>query len=92
MSALSHCPACGHCLRDAEALAERVEALRAACRTRGHWIAPDDRVREDAAADLLGYSPKTLRNRRYEGAGLPFVTRAGRVLYALADIAADLEK
>lgn len=92
MSALTHCPQCGCCLQSPVDLAGSVEALRTVCRARGYWLAPDDRVREDTAAELLGIAPKTMKNRRYEGAGLPHVIRAGRPLYALADIATALVK
>ena len=56
MSALTHCPACGHCLRDAEALAERVAALRASLRADGHVVTPDGYVRVDALCALFGFS------------------------------------
>jgi hypothetical protein len=69
---------------------ELVEQLRDTCRERGTWISPDDRVRESAAAELLGLRPKTLENWRANGARLPFIKRAGRPLYALADLAAHI--
>lgn len=80
----SCCPACGQLLPQADP----VEQLREACRSRGVWLSYDDRVREADAADLIGLTVKTLRNRRYQDAPLPFVMRLGRPLYALTDLAA----
>jgi hypothetical protein len=52
------------------------------------WLSYDDRVREADAADLIGLKVKTLRNRRYQDAPLPFLMRGGRPLYSLSDLAA----
>lgn len=92
MSALSHCPACGHCLRDAEALAERVATLRASLRADGHVVTPDGYVRVDALCALFGFTEKTYANQRSEGAGIPFIRRAGRPLYALADVVHEIDR
>jgi len=70
--------------------AEMVEHLRATCRERSLWVSPDGMVRETEAADLIGWQTKTLRNRRYADAPIPFTMRAGRPLYALSDLAAWL--
>jgi hypothetical protein len=82
------CPCCGGTgwapQVDAGALAGQ---LRETCRERGTWLSPDDRVREADAAELLGLKPKTLENWRAAGAKLPYIKRAGRPIYALADLA-----
>lgn len=71
----------------------RAEMLRAACKLRGVWISPDGFVRECDAADLMGVTPKTLKNRRsLHDPKLPaHEKRAGRTLYALASIAAWMD-
>lgn len=63
------------------------ETLRLACIERGIWVSPDGMVREGDAAGLIGWQPKTMRNRRYADAPIPFTTRQGRPLYALDDLA-----
>jgi len=64
--------------------------LAAECERRRIWTSPDLRVRESDAADLMGLSPKTLRNRRsLQDPALPdFQLRGGRALYSLASILA----
>ena len=84
-------PPCPHChgtgyLQPPDA-GELLCDLEAACRERGHWISPDNRVREDAAADLIGLAPKTLRNWRSTDAPLPYILRKARPLYRLEDLA-----
>lgn len=66
---------------------EKIESLRAECVARGTWVSPDGYVREAGAADLIGWSTKTMRNRRYSDSPIPHITRQGRPLYALTDIA-----
>ena len=68
------------------------DALRMVCRERGLWISPDGAVREEAAADILGKQAKTLRNWRANGAGPPWFRRAGRVVYPLDGLAAELAR
>ena len=83
--------ACPHCNGTGllqPSRAALLDLMRTACRDRSIWLSPDDRVREADAATLVGLQPKTLANRRYEDAPIPFVMRAGRPLYALADLAA----
>jgi hypothetical protein len=82
-----HCEGTGH-LPEADPTAQ----LRAACRANGFAISGDDRVREDAAAALLGIEPKTLKNWRYQlDPRTPaWVKRNGRAMYELAAIAAAL--
>lgn len=67
--------------------AEIVESLRVDCVARGIWVSPDGYVRETDAATLVNWSPKTMRNRRYSDAPIPHISRQGRPLYALADLA-----
>ncbi|MCF2514437.1 hypothetical protein LVY65_05070 [Sphingomonas sp. G124] len=84
---------CPHC-HGAGYLPEVVplDQLRAACRANGYPISWDNRVREDAAATLLGIEAKTLRNWRYalDPRTPAFVKRNGRAMYELAAIAAAL--
>jgi hypothetical protein len=47
----------------------------------------DQRVFEDSAARLLGYSALYLRNRRTEGKGPRAIKVGGRISYRLPDIA-----
>ena len=89
MGGIARC--CPHCngtgyVSEAEPV-EITADLERACVERGIWVSPDGRVREADAADLIGMAAKTLRNWRYVDRRLPFVTRSGRPLYALADLA-----
>lgn len=81
------CPHCGGTGSVPDAKPALIDQLRAACVARGTWVSPDERVREADAAELIGWQPKTLRNRRYADAPIPFVMRGGRPLYALSDLA-----
>lgn len=69
-----------------------LETLRAACIERGTWVSPDGMVREADAANLIGWQTKTMRNRRYTDAPIPYATRRGRPLYALSDLATWLAR
>jgi hypothetical protein len=82
-----HCGGTGH-----QPEADPVADLRAACRANNFTISWDGRVRENAAAALLGIEPKTLANWRYslDPRTPAFVKRNGRALYELAAIAALL--
>jgi hypothetical protein len=85
------CPNCGYCLTDpAPAAVDPVDQLRAWCAERGHWVMEDGRVFEDVAAQILGLSAGTLRNRRSYGSGaLPYHrSGGGRITYRLADLIA----
>lgn len=82
------CPNCGHRLPSAStAPIVTLEQLVETCRASGLWIGPGSVVREEAAAELIGWSLNTARNRRYSDAPIPHSRRAGRVVYRLADIA-----
>lgn len=85
------CPHCGHPLTPDDPLAERAAQLEADCRAGGLLVLPGGRVREDVAALLLGRRPGTLRNWASGDQRLPFERRAGRRIYALADIARLVE-
>jgi len=86
-----YCECCGRGVRPkADLLAEEVERLRQSCRAAGHLVTPDDRVREETAAALLGLAVGTLRNWAYSGSTLPFTTVARRRTYRLEDLAALL--
>lgn len=65
----------------------KLSALRAACDRLGARVTWDEFVSEATAARLLNRKPKTLRNRR--SIDRPIETRkvAGRIEYALRDIA-----
>ena len=81
------CPNCGQPITPPSG--ELVEELRAEARRLGFTILAGGRVREDAAAALLGRSPETLRGWRRTDGRLRFSRDgAGRVTYALADLAA----
>lgn len=61
--------------------------LRAACTASGSRVTGDGRVDEGVAATLVGRARKTLRNWRALDCPIPFITRNGRVLYSLDDLA-----
>lgn len=86
-----YCECCGRGVRpQADLLTEEVERLRQSCRAGGHLVTPDDRVREETAAALLGLAVGTLRNWAYSGGPLRFTKVAGRRTYRLDDLAALL--
>lgn len=65
--------------------------LLAAARDAGATITGDQRVTEEAAAQLLGWSPGSLKNARHEGAAPPhyrLAVNGRRVSYAIGDLAA----
>jgi hypothetical protein len=66
-------------------------ALIAACADQGIPVTADGRIGEYDAARLLCKSPQTLRNWRYAARPLPHSRIGGRVMYALADLAAYLK-
>ena len=84
-------PACPHChgtgYLEPRDPGELLSELEATCRERGHWVSPDNRVRAETAAELIGQAPKTLSNWRSGDDRLPFIKRGGRPLYALNDLA-----
>jgi len=84
-----HCPACGQPLPREDAIDARVQALRQYCEEHEYTIFPGDRVREDAAAKLVGLEPGTLRNWFYrQDTRLPGERdRARRRMYRLEDVA-----
>jgi hypothetical protein len=84
------CPHCAGTGQVPDAI-DTATQLRTACNDRGIWRSADDRVREADAAEFLGWQPKTMRNRRYEDAPIPFVIRQGRPLYSIADLAAWID-
>lgn len=75
---------------DADPLDAKARELRDACRMRGLPVTGDDHVDEGAAASLLAKSAKTLRNWRAEHRPIPFRKRAGRIEYALMELARHL--
>lgn len=87
------CPCCkgsGHVADAEDAIAARLDELKAYCRDRGAYVSPEGMVREPVAAELMGLAPKTLTNWRSNGKALPYIKRAGRPLYSLGVIAAWL--
>ncbi len=80
----AHCVTC-----TCDRVTDLVASLRAATLQRSFLILPGDRVRENAAASLLNRKTSTLEKWRYTDERLPYCKdRAGRVTYALRDIAA----
>lgn len=85
--------------RDDRQRTERVAAsgrsLEAAARQAGMVVTGDGRVSENAAGELLGLAPGTLRNWRSERDGPPSyqigVGSGSRVSYRLAELAEWLE-
>ena len=76
---------------DIEKIDRVVENLRAWCRQHGHTVYPNNRIREEALAEILDTKPKTLKNKRYSGTScLPYSKRNGRAYYALEDIASHI--
>jgi hypothetical protein len=61
--------------------------MRAECGARGYSIAPDDLVRADVAALLLGQSERTLANWRGLMEGPAFVKRGRAIWYAIGELA-----
>ncbi|WP_418648799.1 hypothetical protein ACNQFN_10980 [Thauera butanivorans] len=75
--------------RRIEATAARLEAW---CRENKHWVSADGRVREATAAELVGMSAGTLRNRRCAlNPVMAFYLAGGRVTYRIEDVATWLE-
>jgi len=84
----SCCPTCGHPIAAGDADArDALTLMRAAALMAGIQMTWDDHVTERDAARLLNRAPRTLRNRRALDRPLPFRKRAGRIEYALADLA-----
>lgn len=71
------------------------QQLRKAAHDAGLWITGDGRIGEIDLAQLLGYAPSTLANRRREGRAPPAYrlgSRGGsRVTYRLAEVARWIE-
>jgi hypothetical protein len=84
---MTACPHC-HGTGQVEPERDRIAELRAWLTDKGHWVGPSGAVTEAAAAAALDRSPSTLRGWRYTDQRLPFKKQAGRVRYALADLAA----
>jgi hypothetical protein len=65
-----------------------VDELRDWCRARGYVVLPDDLVRTEVAAVILGMEPQSLRVDRMKGndALVPFVKHRRRVYYRLAHL------
>lgn len=92
MTEIPLCPCCG-----GSGLADQpddqpdpVAELRAWCVEREHWVGPDDTVRTDTAAALLGLEPQTLRADRAYLGRIPYRRVGSRILYRLQDLAAYL--
>jgi len=86
---MTSCPHCGQAMPEEDRLAAAARELADSCRAQGYLVTPDGRVREDAAAALLGMAPGTLRNWSYlEDDRLPYVRVARRRTYFLSDLAA----
>lgn len=66
--------------------------LLTSCRVAGHWVGPGDVVREDAAAQLIGWSLSTIRNRRYSDQPIAYTYHNKRVVYRLDNIAGFLKQ
>ena len=64
-----------------------VDELRSYALAEGFRILPGDLIEAEAAATLLGVSPRTLEGHRRRLTGPPFARSGGRVRYGLADIA-----
>jgi predicted DNA-binding transcriptional regulator AlpA len=48
-------------------------------------------VREKQAAEITGFAVQTLRNKRHNGDGPPYVKKGRAVRYPLADLVAWME-
>jgi hypothetical protein len=80
------CPHCGQALPERDQVAAKVDELLTACQARRIAVV-DGYVREGDAAELLGWSRLTARNRRLADQPIPW-RRLGRTpQYALADLA-----
>lgn len=80
------CSLCGQPLPERDQIAAKVEALLQVCEARRIAVV-DGFVREGDAAELLGWSRFTARNRRLEDQPIPW-RRIGRTpTYALVDVA-----
>jgi hypothetical protein len=88
MAGKSHDPR-GESMADGAAVESRALAMADAARSAGHIVSLDGHVSEDAAADLLGVSPHTIKNWRCAGrlAHRQLGGRRGRVQYALTELA-----
>jgi hypothetical protein len=79
---------------DPEAVQATAAVLRAAADELGIVRTADDRVSEESAAVLIGYSAKTLRNMRSEALGPPFFQLAcggSKVSYRVRELAEWVE-
>jgi hypothetical protein len=82
------CECCGQPLpSDIDPVAAKADELLAACEVRDIVISFDGYISERAAAELLGKSNHTLRNRRYTDRPLPFRKLGHVAEYSLIDLA-----
>jgi len=83
----NRCPHCGGLLSEPSA-AVSVDQLRRWCQQKGHHVFAGDRVKPEAAAEILDISIQTLRNQRSLGNGPRYIRAGrGRTTYRLADLA-----
>lgn len=90
----AHCQLCGQPLPEASRAAEReqrVELWRHWCLENGRRVTPDNRVRADVAAELLGVEEHRLKNWRYQGKPPRWHAVGKFVMYDLHDLAELLE-
>lgn len=66
-------------MTEAEALCARLTAA-------GEWVSLDGRVRESAAARVLGVTAKTIRRWREAGQGPPFLLIGNRLTFRVCDL------
>lgn len=80
-------------MTDPEKIAERLgqtEVVAKRLEDAGHWVSPDRRIYERAAAKLIGVKPRTMRNWRSLGIGPSYIA-AGVLTYRIAAILEFLE-
>lgn len=83
------CPHCGQSLPERDQVSAKVDELLILCQARRIAII-DGRVREPDAAELLGWSRYTLRNRRLMDAPIPWVQYGRTPMYEIRSLAAYL--
>lgn len=63
-----------------------IEALCARLTAAGEWVSIDQRVRESAAAKVIGVTCKTIRRWREAGQGPAFVLIGNRLTFRVCDL------
>lgn len=72
--------------REIESICDRIHNW---CKSDGRWVSADGRVSQETAAEILGITPASLRNRQCVGQRIRFhrASARGRVSYNLRDLA-----